>query len=1246
MIVVKFIEKQVMIIRKLNIGLRLSIGFAVIIAFSIIIGFIALKNISNSTVQIQNMYKHPLAVSRAVGDINANVVAIHRSMKDVALSQNEEELLLAEHLVDEYEKVVYENFEIVLSQFLGDLNDVKNAHKSFSDWKPIREEVIYLWHLEQREEAIAITKGKGAVHVEKVLTDVKIMMDFANSKAESYYQETYNTERKAYNSMLVLLVVGLLLSIIIVVVITRSLVEPVKRLNIIANKIEAGDLSVRHQIKSNDEVTKLARSFNKMADSIEVRNNVLSGLAAISAEMHGKHKLREFAGSLLVKIKELTKTEMVTFYVLERDINKYTPLQSVGAHSDLLESFDGDNPPGDFGNVLRSKQIYHLKNISNDTVFLYKSVVGDIVPKEVITIPILENNVVVALISCASIQSFSEQSLDIIQQSQPIISASFITLLANRKTRKYSQQLSTINQELEVQSEELKQQADELRQSGDNLHEQNMELEMQRRQVEEANRLKSEFLSNMSHELRTPLNSINALSNVLIMQSSGKLNEDEANYLEIIERNGKRLLSLINDILDLSKVEAGKMDFQIKPFSLNSALRMMTESVESLALEKDIELNLNLSEEIEVNSDESRLTQVVTNVLGNAIKFTEKGSVDISTKRLNNSVQIVIKDTGIGIHEDVLPLIFQEFRQADGTTSRAYEGTGLGLAIANKMIEVLEGSIEVESELGIGSVFTVTLPLSHSNEGSAAPVLLNEVIEKGDHDKTILIVDDDDELVLELSKKMKSEGFHVLTAFSGETAIDLAIKHNPFVITLDIVMPEMDGWEVLQKLQQNSATKDIPVIIISKSDDLATSVALGAVGYIQKPVNKELILREIQKINKPATSIAVVDDSEIDRMQIGRILEKEKFKSTLFVNGEQCLNYLKTKLPDVLILDLMMPGMDGFQVLKEIRSNINTRYLPVIVVTAKDLNVNEKELLSKQAASLISKGTIENNIVDEIFHLISKLDGKRTEVSRPLNNGQKNILIIEDNSSAIIQIQKVLENEGLTVNHASSGKEALEFVKNSIPDGIILDLMMPEMDGFEVLEKIRSSALTRNIPVLILTAKNLSKADLAKLSSNNVQQLIQKGDVNINELVSRVNLMLGKVNSNNNASEIVMKKQSTGKPKIVLIEDNQDNRTTVRAIVGDNYEIVEAQDGESGVKKVISEKPDLVLLDISLPGKDGFAVIDEIRNNQQTNNIPVIALTAKAMKGDKQKIIEAGCNEYVSKPIEPKELIKKISLYI
>lgn len=1251
-------------IRYLNIGTRLTIGFGLIIALSVLVGLVALNDISKATLTTQNMYNHPLKVSNAVRDIKINIITIHRSMKDLALAEDEMEMHKAERLTYEYEKNVYESFEIVLDLFLGNTKDVETAYNSFSEWKPIREEVIQLWQAGKNEEAIAITKGKGATHVNKVLADVNVMIEFASNKADEFYFETQANEIKAYNYMKGLLIVVVLISILVIIFISRSLIVPIKALNNNARKIESGDLKIRNKIQYNDEITKLALSFNSMTDSIESRGKVLKGLSEISAQMIGKENVSDFAVSILSKILELTKSQMAVFYVLNKTTKTYEPIESIGANVTLLKTFDATNPEGDFGHVITKKEIYRLKKISENTVFKYKSTIGEIVPKEVISIPIIVNNQVIALISCANLDRYALESLDIIYQAQSLINASFATLIATQETQEYSVRLESINQELEMQSEELQeqseelqQQTDELKTSSDQLQEQNMELEMQRRQVEEANRLKSEFLSNMSHELRTPLNSINALSKVLLMQASNKLEEDENNYLQIIERNGKRLLSLINDILDLSKVEAGKMEMQPKAFSLNTALSLMTENVQSLADGKGLELNLDISEKIEIESDESRLHQVVTNVIGNAIKFTEKGTVNITAVKKENKVIIKVSDTGIGIEEDILPFIFHEFRQADGTTTRSYEGTGLGLAIARKIIIALNGKISVESEKGVGSVFTIEVPLLWNGIGkvSDSESTIPDLVK--DTKKTILVVDDEKEIVTDISLRLEDEGYNTLKAYSGKEAIQLAQKHKPYAITLDIVMPDIDGWEVLQTLKSNTSTSKIPVIIISKTNDSETSMALGAVGYIGKPVSRKILLNEIKKINSQAKKLVIVDDSDIDRMQIKEVLKQENFETVELENGEQCLEYLKTEIPDVLILDLMMPGMDGFQVLKEIRISEETRDVPVIVVTAKDLTENDKEFLNGRAASVLTKGDSSNaEMVNEIHRLLQNIENTNVENKYKKVESGKNILIIEDNESAIIQVQKVLEKEGFIVSQASNGKEALEIVKTTIPDGIILDLMMPEMDGFEVLEKIRSAAETRNIPVLILTAKNLTKNDLSKLSSNNIQQLIQKGDADIEELVSKVNFMMGIHKNTIIPNEKTVKIKSDGKtriteksnekPKILLVEDNPDNRITVRAILGNKYSILEAEDGETGIQMTYDEKPQLVLLDISLPKKDGFAVIKEIRNNQLTKNLPVIALTAKAMKDDREKIMAAGCDEYVSKPIDDIELLEKINRFL
>ena len=782
---------------------------------------------------------------------------------------------------------------------------------------------------------------------------------------------------------------------------------------------------------------------------------------------------------------------------------------------------------------------------------------------------------------------------------------------------------------------------------------------MQRKQVEEATRMKSEFLSNMSHELRTPLNSINALSRVLINQANSRLSAEENEYLEVVERNGKRLLLLINDILDLSKIEAGKMELQPNNVSL---LRMMTELVENirpLANQKNISLNLSMPNElIELETDENRLNQILTNIIANAVKFTDKGGVRISVHSDSTVAVIEVKDTGIGISEEMLPEIFKEFRQVDGSTSRSYEGTGLGLAIVRNLVNALHGEITVASTPGEGSVFTVSLPLKWKGNLEQGDLQWMHPDIPSDTQKTVLVVDDDPKIVRQISDSLKESGYHIIATTSGTQALRLAQKHKPIAITLDIVMPDLDGWEILQQLKTNPETTNIPVIIISISDEKQTGIALGAVGYITKPVNRQLLLREIRKWTSTPSSIMIVDDNPTDREQIADLLRLEQIDVLQAENGVQCLEMLQYHRPDLLVLDLMMPEMDGFQVLNEIRARPEIGDLPIVVVTAKDLTEQDKKLLSGKVSLVLTKSTVAlPQIYDEIKRILGGIHG---EMSDDQGNRQKkqpnHILMIEDNEISVIQVKKILEKEGIAVDVAKDGKQALEFIKHTVPDGIILDLMMPEMDGFEVLEKIRGKQETRMIPVLILTAKNLTKADLSRLSANNIQQLVQKGDVNTRELLGKVKQMMGietdRFRIVDHNKEVFVRPimmsgkattiESTLRKKILVVEDNADNRLTTKAILGEQYDLVNAIDGEDGLEKAKLEIPDLILLDFYLPKMNGFKVIRLLKENENTKHIPVIAVTARAMKNDREEILEAGCDGYVSKPIDAELLLEEI----
>lgn len=828
-------------------------------------------------------------------------------------------------------------------------------------------------------------------------------------------QDLYELNTPIRAMLVDFLIISLITTLIIALIanmISKSISKPIVEINKVAKKIGSGDFSVRNIYSSADEIGSLGREFNNMANLIESRVRTQKGVANISETMIAPFSMKEFSTQLLKQLMETTEANMSAFYILNETTSKYEHFTSVGVNKKLLNSFNAENPEGEIGNAISTKRIYYLRDIPKNTIFNYKAIFGDISPKEIITIPILTENTVVAIISLINIKKFSEECYDILEQSWTAINVSYENLMAGERTRIFADQLSILNQQLEAQTEELQQQAAEMQEqaqelqlTSEELQEQNLKLDEQKKQVESANILKSEFLSNMSHELRTPLNSIMALSRVLLVQAKDKLSDEENSYLEIVERNGKNLLSLINDILDLSKIEAGKMEILTSTISIGAIAQMVNESMQSLAVEKDLKLNLIVADNLpKVETDEVKFHQALLNIVSNAVKFTEKGNVDILVEQSSEDIIVKVKDSGIGISEEMLPYVFDEFRQVDGTSSRKYEGTGLGLAISNKLLSVLGGSISVQSELGRGSVFTINIPIKWHGDSS-----------------------------------------------------------HPQIFDVD---------------------------------DTAN----------------------------------------------------------------------------------------------------------------KELNIVKKN---------------------------------------PKDISETTILIVEDNKDAVIQIRTVLESEGYQVMIAENGREALDFIKHTIPDGIILDLMMPDVDGFEVLDNLRGSVETRNIPVLILTAKDLSREELSKLKSNNIKQLIYKGDVDIEGMLSKVKQMIGYVKE----PEVkkITKKAKKKKPdsninlpKLLVVEDNADNMITIKAILGSNFIVSEAVNGEQGLIIAQSQTFDMILLDMSLPKLDGKYLVSILKNEKTTSNIPIIAVTAQAMKGDKEKFLKIGCDGYVSKPVEPELLLAEI----
>lgn len=975
----------------LGVSRQLSIGLGAIFLIVLILALSSLVVIEGLWSSTAGLYDHPLAVSNAVGAIEVDVLSMHRDMGRLVVEGNQQAADDLTKAIDARDADVHRQLDALYAQYLGPQSDIDEVGDAIAHWTTIRSETIRLLRSGYAAEAQSRVKasGVGGQQADIIMGSLEKVSTFATNKGDEFYRAA---EQQKNNNLLRLAVIlgGTLIALWgIGYLLRQGILPPLKELATATEAMHQGQLQIRSRYESTNEFGALSASFNHMADTLALEMQHKDNVALISSAMFQQDSLHPFCQELLKNLLALTDSQMGAVYLPNEVEKSFQHFESIGLNLDHLSAFSATLNEGELGAAIAAGGLQQITEIPSDARLTWSAVSGSYKPKEIITIPLLNGPKAIAVISLASIKSYTAAHVRLINSLSNEISARLNSLLTAESVREFSHKLQRINQELEAQTKELAMQTDE-------LTEQNIELEMQKQQLNEASQLKSSFLSNMSHELRTPLNSVIALSSVLHRRLQGTIPQEEHSYLDVIERNGKILLSLVNDLLDLSRIESGREELTYSQFELSMLVREIVETLDSQAQNKGIALVNRVSGDLpDIFSDVSKCRHILQNIIGNAVKFTDEGQVVVASAVAHGEIQIVVSDTGIGIAPEHLNFIFDEFRQADETSSRKKGGTGLGLAIAKKYAQMLGASITVASELGKGSTFTLKLPLES---------------------------------------------------------------------------------------------------------------------------------------RKPAGS---TDEG-----------------SSL-----------------------------GF---------------------AKD------EAVAARSARFTGPA--------------------------------KRLLLVEDSEPAIIQITDILAGQGYQIHLARNGKEALEQVESIQPDGMILDLMMPEMDGFQVLKTVRSVEKNAHIPVLILTAKHITRDELSFLKSNHIFQLIQKGAIDKKELLATVGKLVESKDSRENAQKDAPMRRIEGRPTILVVEDNPDNMTTVKALLRDAFEIAEATDGKAGVEQANQIRPSLILMDISLPEMDGFQALAEIRNTKDLQHIPVIALTARAMSGDMKEILAHGFDGYISKPIDGEKM--------
>jgi CheY-like chemotaxis protein/signal transduction histidine kinase len=733
------------------------------------------------------------------------------------------------------------------------------------------------------------------------------------------------------------------------------------------------------------------------------------------------------------------------------------------------------------------------------------------------------------------------------------------------------EELKVSNQELEKNSQMLEEQSERIAEKNRALEKASREIEAKAAELELASRYKSEFLANMSHELRTPLNSMLILSQSLAENSSGNLGSDEIESAQIIYKSGNDLHNLINDILDLSKIEAGKMSVNPERIEIRQVAGNISALYRATAAGKGLTWTVSVEPGCPVTmiTDPMRLEQIIKNLVSNAIKFTTRGGVTVTFDRASeltafskqnltghSVIAISVSDTGIGIPPEKQQLIFEAFQQADGSTSRKFGGTGLGLSISRELSRLLGGEIHVSSHYGEGSVFTLLLPQTNGIEAGAAPEPSQSAVEHkptqikedqkpayihaisnigkvlavdddrrnlGNNSPSILVIEDDPEFAGILVKECHKKEFQCIVAGDGQTGIEMARKFMPAAIILDIMLPDIDGWKVLDVIKHDARIRHIPVHMMSALDETIEAYQKGAIGYLKKPVNTASLSNAFEKIGlflkKTTKRLLIVEDNDTMRKTMSQLLRGTDITITEAMSAGGCMEALKKSAYDCIILDLGLPDSSGLNLVRDIRELDLSPTPPIIVYTGQELTREQNDELNLYTKSIIIKGVrSEERLLDEatlfLHRVIEDLPQQQQSILRKLYDREdtfeeKTILLVDDDMRNIFALSKVFVDKGVKVLKAENGIKALKLLSEPVEvDAILMDIMMPEMDGYETIREIRKFPKFGKTPIIALTAKAM-KEDRQKCMDAGASDYITK-PIDMNKLMSLLRIWLKK----------------------------------------------------------------------------------------------------------------------------------------
>ena len=1020
-----------------------------------------------------------------------------------------------------------------------------------------------------------------------------------------------------------------------------------------ANRIAEGDLSIEVSVQSDMDVlghtlNSMTRALRESKEVNQVQDWLKSGQTQLYDIMRGEYDIPKLCERIISFVALYLDCQVGAIYIMS---DKDKALHLISSYAfERRKNIANRFAPGEslVGQAVLEKQPIIVTEVPDDYVRI-TSGLGANVPSTILIYPLTLENQTTGVIELGSFSPISNTDMEWMKSiTEPIAMAihsaqsrtrlqDLLTTTQNQSERLQEQQeeLRQNNEELEertqvlqesqaklqTQQEEMEVQQEELRQTNETLEQQKMQLQEQKanienknieleraqsiiqdkiKEVESASRYKSEFMANMSHELRTPLNSIILLSRLLADNKYGNLSEKQSKFAETVHSCGNDLLDLINEILDLAKVESGKMELHPQNLHLKMIAKKMEQFFLPTASEKKLKFDVTLAKDLpqHIYSDIQKAEQVIKNLLSNAFKFTEKGEVRLNIDWASNlkntpnhmnpeqTIAFQVIDTGDGIPEDKESIVFEAFRQADGTTKRKYGGTGLGLSIAREFARILGGDIHLESTVGQGSTFTFFLPVKF---------------------KGVTLVDRKD------IKAKEKEIFQPKKSIKS-----------------DISTRKPDSFQQKQILPSEPVTDDSQEQDIQKQD-----------------IQEQDIQKAQDPISKATTSedktLLIIEDDQNFSMYLNEMAAEKGFETMIASDGETGLEYAQEFKPDAIFLDVMLPGMDGWMVLEKLKRNESLRHIPVHFITCATPE-RQKEALKKGAVGYLNK-PVDKKAIDNVFQHIE------IYISKSI----KNLLIVINDDVLNMSIVESLSDADVLTASVSTAKEAYEMLSSATFDCMILDVDLPDMSGIQLLENIRNNQDIPQIPVIIFTQKSLSDEESRALEEY-AQCIIynESGSESFDRLMDESMLFLHQVKTRSTSPAVTKEQKSHDRDAmfkdktILMVDDDMRNVFAVSSVLEEKgMNIIVADNGREALEKLkCNDTIDLIIMDMMMPEMDGYEAMRAIRKTKKYKDITILALTAKAMRGDRDRCIEAGANDYMSKPVEPDKLLSMLRVWL